>query len=114
MTILANSDRAHETLRNRILQPEISRAEQRHQRASPSFRPSLPPDHLTPDASPHSDGSRCGGRESKFLQELELGHRAHGEMHAPFAAWQNGTHSVASARLREKFTQPKTHNLTSP
>jgi hypothetical protein len=30
------------------------------------------------------------------------------------ACLQNATHSVASARLREKFTQPKTHNLTSP
>ena len=46
--ILANNACAHETLRNRILLPKISRAEQRHQRTSSSFRPSLPPYPLTP------------------------------------------------------------------
>jgi hypothetical protein len=46
--ILANNARTHETLRNRIFLPEISRAEQRRQLASSSFRPSLPPDPLTP------------------------------------------------------------------
>ena len=46
--IVANNDRAHETLRNRILLPEIPRAEERHQRTSSSFRPSLPPYPLTP------------------------------------------------------------------
>jgi hypothetical protein len=30
------------------------------------------------------------------------------------ARLQNGTHSVAPARNREKFTQPKTHHLTLP
>jgi hypothetical protein len=53
MTILGNNDRAHETLRNRILLPEIPRAEERHQRTSSSFRPSLPPYPHTP-SHPHT------------------------------------------------------------
>ena len=48
MNILANDARTHEALRNRILLPEIPRAEERHQRTSSSFRPSLPPYPLTP------------------------------------------------------------------
>ena len=46
--ILANNVRTYEFRRDHILPHEISRAEQRRQRASSSFRPSLPPDPLTP------------------------------------------------------------------
>jgi hypothetical protein len=46
--MLATVAATHESRRNRILLLEISRAEQRHQRTSSSFLPSLPPDPLTP------------------------------------------------------------------
>jgi dipeptidase len=64
MTILANNDRAHETLRNRILQPEISRAEQRRQRASSSFRPSLPQTPSPPTPIPALTVSSAAGAEA--------------------------------------------------
>ena len=52
VTILANNNRAHETLRNPILLPEIPREEERRQLASSSFRPSLPQTPSLPDARP--------------------------------------------------------------
>ena len=47
-----------ETLPNRILLPEISRAEKRHPRTSCSFRPSLPHAPSLPNARPRSDRFR--------------------------------------------------------
>ncbi len=67
--IVANNACAQEPLRNRIFLPrEISRAERRRQRASYSFRPSLPQTAHSPTPVPILTVSGAAGAKANSLQ----------------------------------------------
>ena len=57
---------AHETLLDHIALPETSRAEQRQQRTPFFFRPSLPPDPLTPRRRPAFWPSKVRRAQKQF------------------------------------------------